>query len=251
MIRVLLSGCSGKMGNAVTNLIAEKDDIAIIAGVDTVSCSADFPIYKSFSLVSETPDVIVDFSNVSVLSSLLDFALSKKIPLIIATTGYNDKQIAEINNASKVIPVFFTANMSLGINVLCSLVKRAATVLGSDFDIEIVEKHHNRKLDAPSGTAIMLANAINSVFEDTYAYEYDRHSKRRMRRNNEIGIHSVRGGTIVGDHDIIFAGHEEVITLSHSAQSKGVFAAGAIAAARFIVNAKPGLYDMNSMLADD
>ena len=236
------------MGNAVANLIAEKDDIAIIAGVDTVSCSADFPIYKSFSLVNETPDVIVDFSNVTVLSSLLDFALSKKIPLIIATTGYNDKQIADIKNASKVIPVFFTANMSLGINVLCSLAKRAATVLGSDFDIEIVEKHHNRKLDAPSGTAIMLANAVNSVFEDTYTYEYDRHSKRRMRPKNEIGIHSVRGGTIVGDHDVIFAGHEEVITLSHSAQSKGVFAAGAIAAARFIVNAKPGLYDMNNLI---
>lgn len=236
------------MGNAVANLIADKDDITIIAGVDTVTHSANFPVYENFSLVNETPDVIIDFSNVSTLSSLLDFALSKKIPTIIATTGYNDKQIAEIKKVSKVIPVFFTANMSLGINVLCSLAKRAATVLGSDFDIEIVEKHHNRKLDAPSGTAIMLANAVNSVFADTYTYEYDRHSKRRMRPKNEIGIHSVRGGTIVGDHDVIFAGHEEVITLSHSAQSKGVFAAGAIAAARFIVNAKPGLYDMNDLI---
>ena len=236
------------MGTAVVNLIDEKDDIKIIAGVDAIDGKYDFPIFSSFAAVNTVPDVIIDFSNTAVLASLLEFATDKKIPAIIATTGFNDLQIASINKASKVIPIFFTANMSLGINVLCSLAKRATEILGNDFDIEIVEKHHNRKLDAPSGTAIMLANAVNTVFEDTYGYEYDRHSKRRVRPKNEIGIHSVRGGTILGEHEIIFAGHEEVITLSHSAQSKGVFAAGAIAAARFIVNAKPGLYDMNNLI---
>lgn len=248
MIKMLLSGCSGKMGNAVINLAKENDDIEIIAGVDPKTNELCFPVFTSFGDVTLIPDVVVDFSNVAVLEELLSFALKNKIPAIIATTGYNEEQIETIKSASKDIPIFFTANMSLGINVLCSLAEKAASVLGGDFDIEIVEKHHNRKLDAPSGTAIMLANAVNSVFEDTYTYEYDRHSKRRMRLKNEIGIHSVRGGTIVGEHEIIFAGHEEVISLSHSAQSKGVFAAGAIAAARFIVNAKPGLYDMSALL---
>ena len=248
MIKVLLSGCSGKMGGAITDLTEEKDDIAVIAGVDTVPGKCAFPVFNSFSSVTVTPDVVIDFSNVSLLDDLLEYAKSKIIPAVIATTGYTESQIESIKSAAKIIPVFFTANMSLGINVLCSLAKRTAEILGNDFDIEIVEKHHNRKLDALSGTAIMLANAVNSVFEDTYSYEYDRHSKRRQRPNNEIGIHSVRGGTIVGEHEVIFAGHEEVISLSHSAQSKGVFAAGAIAAARFIVNAKPGLYDMNDLI---
>lgn len=248
MIKVLLCGCCGKMGAAVANYIKESEDIEIIAGVDAKKGNLDFPVFSDFSLVTVVPDVIIDFSNVAVLESLLAFALGGKIPTVIATTGYNDEQIKKINTAAEKIPIFFTANMSIGINVLCSLAKKAASVLGTDFDIEIVEKHHNRKLDAPSGTAIMLANALNSVFEDTYAYEYDRHSKRRMRPKSEIGIHSVRGGTIVGEHEIIFAGHEEVITLSHSAQSKGVFATGSAAAARFIVNAKPGLYDMNDII---
>ena len=251
MIRVLLSGCCGKMGNAVALRTNECDDVSIVAGVDAKPAPCGFPVYRRFSDVDEKPDVIIDFSNVSVLGDLLDYAIKNKIPALIATTGYNDEQIALIKNAAKSIPVFFTANMSLGVNVLCSLAKRAASVLGSDFDIEIVEKHHNRKLDAPSGTALMLANAVNSVFEGTYGYEYDRHSKRRMRPKNEIGIHSVRGGTIVGEHEVIFAGHEEVITLSHSAQSKGVFASGAIAAARFLVNAGPGLYDMNNIINND
>ena len=236
------------MGNAVINLVKENDDIEIIAGVDEKPADLPFPRFNSFADVTSVPDVIVDFSNIAVLNSLLDFALNRKIPAVIATTGYSDEQINKIKDAANSVPVFFTANMSLGINVLCSLAKRAASVLGGDFDIEIVEKHHNMKVDAPSGTAIMLANAVNSVFEDTYTYEYDRHSKRRMRPKSEIGIHSVRGGTIVGDHEVIFAGHEEVITLSHSAQSKGVFAAGALAAVRFIKNAKPGLYDMSALL---
>ena len=250
MIKVLLCGCSGKMGNSVINLIADNDDIEIAAGVDTSLKKFDFPVFTDFRDVSITPDIIIDFSNASALADVLKFATAGNIPAIIATTGHSDAQIESIKNAAKTVPIFFTANMSLGINVLCALAKRAANLLGADFDIEIVEKHHNRKLDAPSGTALMLANGLNSVFEDTYTYEYDRHSKRRMRPKNEIGIHSVRGGTIVGEHEVIFAGHEEVITLSHSAQSKGVFAAGAIAAARFIVNAAPGLYDMNNLICN-
>lgn len=251
MIKVLLSGCSGKMGKAVIDLVNENGDIEIIAGVDAAKSVKPFPVFDSFSSVSVKPDIIIDFSNVAVLDSLLNFALKNRIPAIIATTGFGDEQIGKIRAAAEKIPVFFTANMSLGVNVLCSLARRAAEVLGGDFDIEIVEKHHNRKLDAPSGTALMLANAVNSVFEDTYTYEYDRHSKRRMRPKDEIGIHSVRGGTIVGEHEVIFAGHEEVITLAHSAQSKGVFASGAIAAARFMVNAKPGLYDMNDIIGKE
>ena len=239
------------MGNAVISLVKECDDINIIAGVDTVARPLDFPVFGSFKQVNVKPDIIIDFSNVNVLPGLLEYAVGNNTPAIIATTGFNDAQIGSIKEAANKIPVFFTANMSLGINVLSTLAKRAASILGTDFDIEIVEKHHNRKLDAPSGTAIMLANAVNSVFEDTYTYEYDRHSKRRMRPKNEIGIHSVRGGTIVGEHEVIFAGHEEVITLAHSAQSKGVFASGAVAAARFLVNADAGLYDMNDIIGKD
>ena len=251
MIKILLSGCCGKMGNAVANFAEKCDDVSIIGGVDAVVGKCDFPVFKSFSQVNLSPDVIIDFSNVSVLDGLLKFARQNKIPVVIATTGYNSTQIERIKSVAKEIPVFFTANMSLGINLICSLAKQTASVLGSDFDIEIIEKHHNSKLDAPSGTAVMLANAINTVFENTYNYEYDRHSKRRARPKNEIGIHSVRGGTIVGEHDVIFAGNEEVITLSHSAQSKGVFASGAIAAARFVANAPAGLYDMNSLICSD
>ena len=248
MINILLSGACGKMGNAVTRCASEDENVKIIAGVDRVENLCDYPIFSSFDDVNVTPDVIIDFSNVAVLDGLLKFATDKNIPVVLATTGYNEQQIAKINDAANKIPVFFTANMSLGVNLLSSLAKYAAGILGSDFDVEIVEKHHNQKLDAPSGTALMLANAVNSVFDDKYNYEYDRHSKRQKRTKNEIGIHAVRGGTIVGEHDVIFAGHDEVITLSHSAQSKEVFAAGALKAAKFIVGKANGLYDMGDIL---
>ena len=170
------------------------------------------------------------------------------MPVVIATTGYSPEQIEKIKEFSKTIPIFFTFNMSIGVNLLCSLAQKAAKILGNDFDIEIIEKHHNQKIDAPSGTAIMLANAINTQFGDTLNYEYDRHSKRNKRPKNEIGIHSVRGGTIVGEHDVVFAGRDEVITLSHQALSKEVFAVGALRAAKFISNKPAGLYDMNSIM---
>ena len=248
MINILLSGACGKMGNAVQRCCKEDESIKIIAGVDRAELFCDFPIFKSFDDVNVKPDVIIDFSNVSVLDSLLDFAVRNDVAVILATTGYSSEQIAKINDAANKIPVFFTANMSLGVNLLCSLAKSAAKILGGNFDIEIIEKHHNQKLDAPSGTALMLANAVNSVFDDKYNYEYDRHSKRQKRTKNEIGIHAIRGGTIVGEHDVIFAGHDEVITLSHAAQSKEVFAAGAVKAAKFIVGRSCGMYDMSDIL---
>ena len=182
---------------------------------------------------------------------MLDYALKTKTPVVIATTGYSDDQINKIKEASKEIAIFFTFNLSLGVNLICSLAKKAADILGNAFDVEIVEKHHNQKIDAPSGTAIMLANAVNEVFDNKMKYEYDRHSKREKRPKNEIGIHSVRGGTIVGEHDVIFAGRDEVITISHSAASKAVFAAGAVKAAKFIASKKNGLYDMNNIINFD
>ncbi len=248
MVNILLSGACGKMGNAVARCCKEDENLKIIAGVDRAEMLCNFPVYKSFDDVNVVPDVIIDFSHISVLDSLLTFAIKNNVPVILATTGYSNEQIAKIKDTANKIPVFFTANMSLGVNLLCSLAKSAAKILDDKFDIEIIEKHHNQKIDAPSGTALMLANAVNEVFDDKYTYEYDRHSKRQKRSKNEIGIHSIRGGTIVGEHDVIFAGHDEVITLSHSAQSKEVFAAGAVKAAKFIVGKPVGLYDMGSIL---
>lgn len=248
MLNILLSGACGKMGRVIYETVKNDAGVNIIAGVDKQECYGEFPVFESFENVTVDSDVIVDFSHVTVLESLLEYAIKKKTPVVLATTGYSEKQLSLIKQASAVIPVFFTANMSLGVNLLSALVKKAADVLGDEFDIEIIEKHHNQKLDAPSGTAIMLANSINEEFGNKYFYEYDRHSKRAARTKNEIGIHSVRGGTIVGEHDVIFAGRDEVITLSHSAQSKNIFAAGAVRAAKFIAEKPAGLYDMKNLL---
>ena len=195
-------------------------------------------------MLPEKPDVIIDFSHPSALDSLIGYALSTGTPLVLATTGYSDEQIEKIKKSSEQIPVFFTFNMSLGINLLVELAKKATAVLGDQFDIEIVEKHHNQKIDAPSGTAIMLANAVNDTLDNKMKYTYDRHSQRKKREKNEIGIHSIRGGTIVGEHDVIFAGRDEVITLSHQASSKEVFAVGSVNAAIFMNGKKKGLYTM-------
>lgn len=251
MIKVLLSGAAGRMGGFVADCISAKDGIEIIAGVDRMETVLSFPVYPDFQRVSSKPDVIIDFSNVSVLDSMLDYAVKNNVAVVIATTGYSDEQIAKIRAAAEKIPIFFSFNMSLGINLLCSLAKKATALLGADFDIEIVEKHHNKKLDAPSGTAIMLANAVNEELGDEYNYEYDRHSKRMARPKKEIGIHSIRGGTIVGEHDVIFAGRDEVITLSHHAASREVFATGAVKAALFIADKKAGLYDMSDVIKTD
>ncbi len=249
MKKIILNGCFGRMGKVITEIVSDNDECTICAGIDAyLADNSDFPVYKSIAEVTEKADVIIDFSNPSALSGLLDYAKKNSTPIVLATTGFSEQQIAEINEAAKSIPIFFTFNMSLGINLLTALSKRAAQVLGKDFDIEIVEKHHNQKLDAPSGTALMLANSINEVFDDSLQYEYDRHSKRQKRSKSEIGIHSVRGGTIVGEHEVIFAGKDEVITLSHSAASRNVFASGAVRAALFLANKAPGIYDMNQMI---
>ena len=248
MIKAILVGACGKMGGNISECAKNDSNLKIVAGIDKINTGRDYPVFSTFSEINVEADVIIDFSNVALLDDILDYAKDKNIAVVIATTGYSDSQIEKIKEYSKIIPIFFTFNMSIGVNLLCSLAKKAADILGDDFDIEIIEKHHNQKIDAPSGTAIMLANAINSQFDDKLNYEYDRHSKRNKRPKNEIGIHSVRGGTIVGEHDVIFAGRDEVITLSHQAQSKEVFAVGAIRAARFLYGKPAGLYDMNSIM---
>ncbi|MCQ2454607.1 MAG: 4-hydroxy-tetrahydrodipicolinate reductase [Clostridia bacterium] len=249
MLKLLISGALGQVGRRIAEYSKTNDNYSVVCGVDRFTDCGNFPIFTDFNDVTVIPDIIIDFSNPSVLDGLLKFAIKNKIPTVIATTGYSAEQIEKIKNASKEIPVFFTANMSLGINLLCSLAKKASTVLGDAFDVEIIEKHHNQKIDAPSGTAIMLGNSINEVNSDKYVYEYDRHSKRAKRSKNEIGIHSVRGGTIVGEHDVIFAGKDEVLTLSHSAFSKEVFVSGALKAADFLIKQPTGLYDMNDVLS--
>ena len=248
MIKAILVGCCGKMGGNITNCANNDGQIKIVAGVDKINTGKDYPVFSDFKDINVDADVIIDFSHISLLDGILNYAKQKNMPVVLATTGYSVEQIEKIKEFSKFIPIFFTFNMSIGVNLLCSLAQKASKILGGDFDIEIIEKHHNQKIDAPSGTAIMLANAINKEFGDSLNYEYDRHSKRNKRPKNEIGIHSVRGGTIVGEHDVIFAGRDEVITLSHQALSKEVFAVGALRAAKFLVNKPSGLYDMNNIM---
>lgn len=248
MLKIILSGCSGKMGSVITELVENEQDAQIVAGVDPFFKEGlKYPVHPNFNDLPKA-DVIIDFSNPVALDNILEYAIKNNVALVAATTGYNNAQIDKIKAAAKKIPVFFTFNMSLGINLLTSLVQRAAAVLGNGFDIEIIEKHHNQKIDAPSGTAIMLANALNETLDNKMIYEYDRHSKREKRGNNEIGIHSVRGGTIVGEHEVIFAGNNEVLTLTHQAFSKNVFAVGAVRAAKFLKGKPAGLYDMNNLI---
>lgn len=249
MTNIILCGCGGKMGAAITAIVNERDDCEIVAGVDVnTSCSRGYQVYTAIADVHEAADVIIDFSHPSTLDSILAYAVEKQVPAILCTTGYSEGQLSQIEEASKKVALFHSGNMSLGINLLIALSRKAAQILGGSFDVEIVEKHHNQKIDAPSGTALMIAKAISEELPYDARYEYDRHSVRRKRERTEIGIHSVRGGTIVGEHEVIFAGHDEVISLSHSAQSKGVFAAGAVNAAVFMKDKPAGLYDMNDMI---
>ena len=248
MVSIILSGANGKMGHVVADLVLNDENCKIVAGVDiNGQDECDFPVYTDFSMVQG--DVIIDFSNPCALENILRFAIKNRIGVVLATTGYNQEQIDKIKDASKIIPVFFTFNMSLGINLLVNLAKKSYSVLGESFDIEIVEKHHNQKIDAPSGTAYMLADAINQEANNSYNYVFDRHDVRRERGEKEIGIHTIRAGTIVGEHEIIFAGNDEIITLSHSARSKDIFAAGSIKAACFIKSKPAGLYDMSDLIS--
>ncbi len=250
MTNIILCGCNGKMGHAVQNLVHQREECSIVAGVDiTPQEASPFPVYASLEAVQEQAQVVVDFSNPSALSSILEYCRSHPgTAAVLCTTGYSAEQTQEIQKAAKELPLFYSRNMSLGVNLLIELAKKAESVLGDGFDVEIVEMHHNQKIDAPSGTALMIADAINQVRENSMQYVYDRHSQRKKREKKEIGLHSVRGGSIVGEHQVIFAGQSEVLTLSHSAQSKELFAVGAVNAALFMNCKGPGLYDMSHLI---
>ncbi|HBL40792.1 MAG TPA: 4-hydroxy-tetrahydrodipicolinate reductase [Ruminococcaceae bacterium] len=248
MINILLSGCNGTMGKVISARVAEREDCCITAGLDINTQANEYPVFGNADDIDREVDVIIDFSHPSALNGVLRYALQKKKPIVVATTGLSEEQVHSLQLAASQIPVFFSANMSLGINLLSELCKKAAEVLGNDFDIEIIEAHHNKKIDAPSGTALLLANSVSEGLEYQPVYEYNRHAKREKRTKNEIGIHAIRGGTIVGEHEVMFAGNDEIISIKHSARSKSVFATGAINAALFLEEQKPGLYSMKDMI---
>lgn len=250
MTRILLSGCSGKMGRAVAAIVKNDPECEIVGGIDIADDNTlGFPVFSSPSEVCVEADVIIDFSNPVCLIPLLSYASDKKLPAVIATTGLSAEQKSFMYGISEAAAVFFSANMSLGVNLLADLAKKAASVLEEGFDIEIVEAHHNRKLDAPSGTALYIADSINDACREKKEYIYDRHSVRKKRDKREVGIHSVRGGTIVGEHTVIFAGNDELIEIKHTALSRDIFAEGAVAAAKFMVGQPFGMYDMNDLIS--
>lgn len=250
MVKVILNGASGAMGKVVADLISADPDMEVVVGVDSrADMDAAFPIMDSINKVNVDADVVIDFSSVEAADTLLGFIEQKKIPAVICTTGLSEAQIDRINELSSVSPILRSANMSLGINVLSKVLAEVApTLKKAGFDIEIVEAHHRRKLDAPSGTALLLADSINSSMDEKLDYTYDRSDRHEKRREDEIGISSVRGGTIVGDHDVIFAGEDEVISFNHRAYSRKIFANGAIAAAKFLIGKSNGLYDMSDVI---
>lgn len=250
MIKVLMHGCNGTIGQAISRLISQHEEIKLVAGVDpNLEKPNPFPVFSHISECTVEVDVIIDFSIARAVTPMLEYAINKKIPTVVCTTGLSAEEISYVQQASTRIPIFFSANMTLGINLLIALAKRAAEVLSdSNFDIEIIEKHHNQKLDAPSGTALAIADAINETLDNKYSYRYDRSTVREKRPKKEIGIHAVRGGTIVGEHEILFAGNDEFISLTHQATSKEVFAVGALKAAKFLASKAPGLYNMEHLL---
>lgn len=250
MVKVIMHGCNGKMGQTISSLIAADEEIKIVAGIDAVdSGKNDYPVFKNISECTVEADAVIDFSVAAAVDSLLDYCAEKKLPCVLCTTGLSEAQLEKVKATAEKTAILKSANMSLGINMLLKLLKEAAQILSSaGFDIEIVEKHHNQKLDAPSGTALALADSINEEMGDCFEYVYDRSQVRQKRNAKEIGISAVRGGTIVGDHDVIFAGADEVITFSHRAYSKAVFGKGAIQAAKFLAGKPAGLYDMADVI---
>lgn len=249
MPKIIVSGCNGHMGRAVAALCALDAEVEVAAGIDVLGQPSEgFPVFPSPAACTAPADVLVDFSHPSALEGLLELCLAHTLPAVLATTGYTEAQLQQIQQASQSIPIFRSANFSLGINVLMELVRRAASILGTDYDVEIVERHHRRKVDAPSGTALMLAGALSQSLPYDPAYVYDRHSRRSPRPREEIGISCLRGGTIAGDHTVLFAGPDETIELSHHAASRDVFAAGAVRAAKFLAQVdRPGLYGMSDL----
>lgn len=250
MVKILMHGCNGKMGQVITNLLKEDETACISAGVDTWDgIKNDYPVYANLKDCNEEYDVIIDFSNAKAVDGLLDAAVEAGKPVVLCTTGLSEEQLDNVRMVSEKIAVVKSANMSIGINLLMKLLKEAVVKLAPEgFDVEIVEKHHNQKLDAPSGTAIALADSINEAMDNSYEYVYDRSQVRKKRDKKELGISAVRGGNIVGEHDVIFAGTDEVITISHTAYSKAIFAKGAITAAKFLAGKPAGMYDMKDVL---
>ena len=250
MRKIIISGCCGHMGRVVAGICANDPDVEVVAGIDLLPQPMDgFPVFSTPAACAVEADAVIDFSHPAALDGLLDFCAARRLPIVLATTGYSEEQLARIGEAAKSVPVFRSANMSLGINVLMDLIRRAAALLGEDFDVEIEERHHRRKLDAPSGTALMLADAAAQALPYEAEYVYDRHSVRKPRDKREIGISSLRGGTIVGEHTVVFAGRDEVIEISHHAASREVFAVGAVKAAKFLAGVDaPGLYDMSDLI---
>lgn len=250
MTKVIMHGCNGRMGQVITNLVAADETIEMVAGIDAWDDGHNaYPVFKSLAECDVEADAVIDFSTAAAIDKLLEDCIAKNMPVVLCTTGLSEEQLKKVKDASSKVAVLKSANMSLGINMLMDLLKEATKTLASaGFDIEIVEKHHNQKLDAPSGTAIALADSINDALDEKYEYTYDRSTKREKRPQKEIGISAVRGGTIVGDHDVIFAGADEVITFSHRAYSKAVFGKGAMEAAKFLAGKPAGMYDMADVI---
>ena len=250
MVNIIMHGCNGRMGQMITNIVAEDENATIVAGVDiTGEKKNDYPVFKCIDDCDVNADVVIDFGAAVAVDHLLDWCVEKQVPCVECTTGLSEEQIAHLEECAGKVAVLKSANMSLGINVLMKLVAEAAKVFAeAGFDIEIVEKHHKMKLDAPSGTALALADSINEARDNEYEYVYDRSKRRQKRDSKELGISAVRGGTIVGDHDVIFAGQDEVITFSHQAFSRGVFAKGAVEAAKYIKGKSAGHYTMSDVI---
>ena len=250
MVKVIMHGCNGKMGQVITRLAAADPELAIVAGVDArAQALNDYPVFGDISECDVEADVVIDFSNAAAVDHLLDWCQEKQMPVVLCTTGLSGEQLQRVEEAAGRTAVLKSANMSLGVNLLMKLLQDAAKVLAPEgFDMEIVERHHNQKVDAPSGTAIALADALNGALEEDYEYVYDRSGQRKKRDSHEIGISAVRGGTIVGEHEVIFAGEDEVIEFKHTAYSKALFAKGAVAAAKFLAGKGPGRYDMSDVI---
>lgn len=248
-MKVILSGIQGKMGHHVLEALQQNSAASVVAGVDRVTDGNwTFPVYSNWQAVTQKADVIIDFSHHSAVDALLDYAQSTNTAAVICTTGISETQAARIKSISASVPLLRSGNMSVGVNMLLDLVARAAQTLYADYDIEIIEKHHNRKVDAPSGTALMLAQAAKDAVPEHREYSYGRQGTDCKRKPEEIGIHAIRGGTIVGEHSVIFAGNDEIIEISHTALSRAVFAGGAVRAAAFLIKQEPGLYSMKDVL---
>jgi 4-hydroxy-tetrahydrodipicolinate reductase len=250
MIKAIMHGCNGKMGQTILSLLADDQTIKIVAGIDAFDTGKNpFPVYKTIADCENDADVIIDFSVAEAMDALFDYCAEKQVPCVLCTTGLSETQLKHLEKTADKVAILKSANMSLGINLLLKMLKEAAATLApAGFDIEVVEKHHNLKVDAPSGTALALGDSINETLNKEYSYIYDRSQTRTKRSRKEIGYSAIRGGTIVGEHDVIFAGTDEVVTFSHTAYSKTIFAKGAIEAAKFLCGKPPGLYTMADVI---